>query len=215
MIDDETLKKNSVAAPGLPGASPQTYAVIFKLASQLEPPVETISLGYNNLQTGSQILSLSHYVPLLRNLSLQGNKFRSWRDLDYLGGKGKKLSALRELIFIENPLRDQELKAGRQEQYKRCVITSRNSSLSDLKIFSGMIRRFPTLEVLDLEALTKISFGDEPIASTSKPEKNDPFGPAGPTTFPCPMGPSFITGVDGSIISGFLARYVNWTSELY
>lgn len=66
-------------------------------------------------------MNLAHYVPNLRNLSLQGNKVRTWRDLEYLGGKGKKLSALRELIFMDNPLRDQEMKAGRHEQYKRSV----------------------------------------------------------------------------------------------
>lgn len=29
-----------------------------------------------------------------------------------------------------------------------------------------------------------------------------------PTWFPVEMGPSFITGVDGGLISGFLTRYV-------
>ena len=69
-----------------------------------------------------------------------------------------------------------------------------------------MTRRFPSLEVLDLEAVTKISFDDTLSASASKPEKPDPFSRAGPSTFPYPMGPSFITGVDGSVISSFLAR---------
>lgn len=121
MIDDETLKKNNIAAPGKPGSSNKEWPVIFKLAAQLKPPVETISLASNNIMTGSQITSLAHYIPDLRNLSLQGNKLKFWRDLDQLSGKSRKLAQLREMIFIDNPLRDTELNAGRAEQYKRSV----------------------------------------------------------------------------------------------
>ncbi|KAI5120208.1 hypothetical protein M0805_006314 [Coniferiporia weirii] len=187
LADDELLKKHNIGPPGLPGSNQKEYPVIFKLASQLKPPVETISLAYNNIQVGSHLVGIAHYLPNLRNLSLQGNKLRAWRDIDYLAGRNRKLGLLREMIFMDNPLRDQELSAGRGEQYK-----------------SGMIRRFPSLEVLDQEAITKISFVDVPIASSSN---TDPHNESGPQTFPLPMGPSFITGVDGSVISGFLARF--------
>lgn len=66
------------------------------------------------------------------------------------------------------------------------------------------MRRFPMLEVLDQEALTKISFVDGPVPSSS----SNTHGQIGPANFPLDMGPSFITGVDGSVISSFLSRYV-------
>ncbi|KAH8101983.1 hypothetical protein DFH11DRAFT_542620 [Phellopilus nigrolimitatus] len=67
-----------------------------------------------------------------------------------------------------------------------------------------MTRRFPSLEVLDQEAIAKISFIDPPVASSSS---SDPYAPA-PTSFPFPMAGSFITGVDGSVISNVLARFL-------
>ena len=120
-MDDEILKKNNITPPGRPGSSNKEWPVVFKLASQLKPPVETISLANNDIHNGSQITSLAHYVPDLRNLSLQGNKLRQWRDLDQLSGKSRKLAQLREMIFIGNPLREAELSAGRAEHYKRLV----------------------------------------------------------------------------------------------
>jgi len=65
-----------------------------------------------------------------------------------------------------------------------------------------MARRFASLEVLDQEAIAKISF-DGPQPSIS----NIPVEKPNATTFPFDMGPSFITGVDPGFLSGFLARY--------
>lgn len=65
--------------------------------------------------------SLSHYLPKLRNLSLQGNGLKQWRDLDFLSGRKQKLQNLRELIMIDNPLRDFELKNNRGDNYQRLV----------------------------------------------------------------------------------------------
>ena len=61
------------------------------------------------------------------------------------------------------------------------------------------------LEVLDQEAITKISFVDGPIPTSTSSDLHEQ---AGPETFPFNMEPSFITGVDGSVISSFLSRYV-------
>jgi nuclear RNA export factor len=60
--------------------------------------------------------------------------------------------------------------------------------------------------MLDKEALATISF-DAPEASTSAPVSTT--GIFTPTTFPNEMCPSFITGVEGSIVSDFLMRYVH------
>ncbi|PAV16685.1 NTF2 [Pyrrhoderma noxium] len=186
LADDELLKRNNIVAPGQPGANHKEFPVIFKLASQLQPPVETISLANNNISAGTHLVPLSHYLPQIRNLSLQDNKIKSWRDVEYIAGtKTKKLSVLRELIFIGNPLRESEVNSNKPEHYK-----------------SGMLRRFPSLEVLDQEVITKISF-DAPVASSS----SDSQKVSGPDFFPFQMAPSFITGVDGSVISGFLSRF--------
>jgi nuclear RNA export factor len=70
---------------------------------------------------------------------------------------------------------------------------------------SNVTRKFPHLEMLDQEPITKISF-DAPGPSTPAPA-----GPSKPvaTTFPFEMGPPLITGVDGSIVSNFLTRYLS------
>jgi nuclear RNA export factor len=58
--------------------------------------------------------------------------------------------------------------------------------------------------MLDQEPIATIAF-DAPTASTSAaPALDRPS----PTTFPNEMGASFITGVDGSIVSNFLMRCV-------
>ena len=123
LADDELLKRNNIVAPGQPGANHKEFPVIFKLASQLQPPVETISLANNNISAGTHLVPLSHYLPQIRNLSLQDNKIKSWRDVEYIAGtKTKKLSVLRELIFIGNPLRESEVNSNKPEQYKRYVV---------------------------------------------------------------------------------------------
>lgn len=70
---------------------------------------------------------------------------------------------------------------------------------------SDMARRFMSLSMLDQEAIAAISF-DAPGTSASS-DVAIPIGPA-PTTFPAEMGPSFITGIEGSIVGSFLMRFV-------
>ena len=126
-----------------------------------------------------------------------------WKDLDYISGRKGKLEQLRELILTGNPIRELEYQNNRVDKYKRyelSVIYHHRSlcSITD----SEVARRFPSLEMLDQEPIVKIAF-DVPHASgsgtTSRPNA---------TTFPTEMMPSFITGVDGSIVSNFLMRCV-------
>ena len=58
--------------------------------------------------------------------------------------------------------------------------------------------------MLDQEPIVKIAF-DVPQASTSLAPVKRPIA----TTFPNDMMPSFVTGVDGILISNFLMRYVS------
>ena len=84
--------------------------------------VQTISLANNNFANGQTIAHLSHYLPNLANLSLQNNKLRSWRDLDFISGKRGKLAQLRELVLLGNPFREIEFQNGRGDKYKRWVV---------------------------------------------------------------------------------------------
>lgn len=64
-----------------------------------------------------------------------------------------------------------------------------------------MVRRFPSLTFLDKEVISQISF-DSPQSAAP----NFPVEKPNATSFPFEMNSSFITGVDGSIVSDFLVR---------
>lgn len=186
MSEDTILSKARLVPPGVPGSSGREAAVIFKMASQLRPPVRSLSLANNNLSSTHIISTLPHYLPDLANLSLENNNLRTWKDIDSLSqvsDKRDKLKNLRELILLGNPVREQQ---NRGDQYKNHII-----------------RRFPTLEMLDKEAVTKIAF-DNPAASA--PASSTVRRPMA-TAFPSEMRPPFVTGVDGSIVSNFFARF--------
>ncbi|KZT07659.1 NTF2-like protein [Laetiporus sulphureus 93-53] len=186
IAEDEFVQRNRLMPPQAVGSPTKELSVMFKLASMLSPEVQTISLGYNNLTTGAAFARLSHYLPKLANLSLQGNKLSAWRDIDYISGKRGRLTKLRELILIDNPLREVEYKNNRVDRYK-----------------SEITRRFPTLEMLDMEPIPKIAFDAPQTSTSSSSQVQKPTA----TTFPAEMQPSFITGVDSSIVSNFLMRY--------
>ncbi|KAJ7183222.1 hypothetical protein C8R46DRAFT_1066309 [Mycena filopes] len=188
MADDELLRKYNMQAPGQGGGTAREAGVIFKLASRLKPPVETVSLANNNL-TGQHLTYFDKYLPRIANLSLQNNNLRMWKDLDPISSRKEKLLNLRELVLMGNPLREQEYRNGHSDRYKR-----------------ELARRFLTLELLDQEAIAKISFdvaqsdGAAPRAGSVKPPSA--------TTFPFEMGPSFIDGVDPTLVSTFLSRFL-------
>ncbi|KAG6331184.1 hypothetical protein ID866_7905 [Astraeus odoratus] len=185
MSDDPELAKHNLLPPGASGSTIREASVIFKLASQLNPTPQTISLANNNIGSGQLLSTLAHYLPRLANLSLQNNGLKVWRDVDHISGRKGKLEHLRELILLGNPLRDLEIKHGRGDKYK-----------------SEVIRRFPSLVMLDQEAIATISF-DAPGPSSSAASEERPTA----TTFPFEMKPSFITGVENTLISNFLGRF--------
>lgn len=189
MSEDEAIMRAGLLPPGVPGGTGREAAVIFKLASQLKPPVRTISLANNNLQATHVITTIAHYLPNLANLSLENNSLRVWKDLDsisQLSDKKDKLLKLRELILIGNPIRDIEYQNNRVDNYR-----------------NNIMRRFPTLEMLDKEPVTKISF--------DAPGTPHPVGSSGSHSmakdFPAPMQPPLIAGVNGSLITSFFTRF--------
>jgi len=186
MLDDPFVAQHRLIPPGAPGSSAKEAAVIFKLAGQLQPSVQTLSLARNNISNGLIIGTISHYLPKIANLSLESNQLRGWKDVDAIIGRRSRLEHLRELILIGNPVRELEYKNNRGDQY-----------------VSEMTRRVPTLEMLDQQPIAKIGFDVPQASSSSAPSTVT----ATSTTFPSDMNPSFITGVDGTILSNFLMRY--------
>ncbi|KAH9481760.1 mRNA export factor mex67 [Psilocybe cubensis] len=185
MNEDEVVKKYNLTPPGSGGSS-RDAAVIFKLASQLKPEVETLSLANNNL-TGTLLMQLSRYLPKLVNLSLQNNKIRDKKELTMIVSRKEKMLQMRELVLTGNPLRELAYKAGQGAAYR-----------------SDIARRFTALAVLDQEPIAQISF-DGPQPSTSAMPVEKPNA----TTFPFDMSPSFVTGVDGALVSKFLVNFFN------
>ncbi|KAL4259591.1 NXF family protein [Pleurotus pulmonarius] len=183
MGEDELLKRHHLSPPGS-GGSVRDAAVIFKLASQLKPEVQTISLAKNHI-TGGMLAAMPRYLPRLANLSLANNKIRTPKDLESITSKKGRLEYLRELILVGNPVREEEVKQGQLDRYR-----------------TEMTRRFPSLEILDSEPVTQIGF-DVPQPSTANTVIPKPSA----TTFPTEMQPSFITGVDGAMVSNFLMRF--------
>ncbi|KAI1797343.1 NTF2-like protein [Ganoderma leucocontextum] len=159
IASDEYLRKHGLTSPTSDAANKEAQ-VILKIAGKLQPEIET-------------------------NLSLEGNAFRGWKELDYISGKRGRLEQLRELILVGNPIRELEYQNNRAAGYK-----------------SEVARRFPSLEILDGEAVTRVGF-DAPAASTSSPFQ----APSMLSTFAWKMEPSFIAGVDGSLVVNFLMRF--------
>ncbi|KAJ6570093.1 hypothetical protein DFH09DRAFT_1154023 [Mycena vulgaris] len=188
MADDEILRKYNLQAPGAGGGTAREAGVIFKLAARLKPPVETVSLANNGL-SGAHLTYIDKYLPRVAHLSLQNNNLRVWKDIEPISSRRQKLLNLQELVLMGNPLREAEYRSGHADRYKR-----------------EMARRFLTLELLDQEAIAKISFdvaqSDDLTAAPPGSVK-----PPSATTFPFDMGPSFIDGVDPSLVSTFLSRF--------
>ncbi|KAI9000551.1 NTF2-like protein [Trametes punicea] len=184
MNEDEFLRRHRLTSPASPDAVKEPQ-VVFKIASKLKPEVETISLAHNNLTSGRMMSTLAHYLPKLANLSLEGNKLSGWKEIDYISGKRGRLSQLRELVLVGNPMRDLEFKNNRAQQYK-----------------SEIARRFPSLEILDGEPVARVGF-DAPAPSASTSTRSHTML----SSFAWSMEPSFIAGVDGAIVSNFFMRY--------
>ena len=145
---------------------------------------------------------MAHYLSGLKNLSLEGNSFRGWKELDYISGKRGRLEQLRELILVGNPIRELEYQNNRAAGYKRYGHGSLTTVGVYLCFVSEVARRFPSLEILDGEAVTRVGF-DAPAASTSSPSRASSML----STFAWNMEPSFIAGVDGTLVVNFLMRF--------
>ncbi|KAF9790387.1 hypothetical protein BJ322DRAFT_1036097 [Thelephora terrestris] len=185
MLDDPIVQKHNLLVPGVPGSSGKETAIMFKLAAQLRPAVQTLSLANNHIQSGKDISSIGMFLPKLANLSLANNQLKAMDDIRLLTREKNKLDFLRELVLTGNPIKGDD--PANTEQYRRDIV-----------------KRFPALEMLDNEPIVKVGF-DAPIPHTNSSHRLTPV----PTTnsFACPMGASFLTGVSGGVVSDFLTRF--------
>jgi nuclear RNA export factor len=135
------------------------------------------------------------------NLSLENNIIRDKKEIGMIVSQPDKMPHLRELILIGNPVREQAYKLGTGGKYRRYATSSRFFHPLIHISYSEMVRRFPSLTILDKEVISQISFDSPQSVAPSFPVEKP-----NATSFPFEMGPSFITGVDGSLVSNFLVR---------
>lgn len=76
MVDDEVLKKYKMSPPTVPGASRKEMPVVFKLASQLKPPV---SSSQSRTGTCAQNVDRSRPYPLRITTSDLAISFKHYR----------------------------------------------------------------------------------------------------------------------------------------
>ncbi|KAG0224597.1 nuclear mRNA export, poly(A)+RNA binding protein [Actinomortierella wolfii] len=154
MADDEILRSAKILPPGATTGRSEVGAVMMKVAAELFPNIETVSFASNNLRSLNSISAISQFLPNVQNLSFQNNQIGSYRDLLCLSGS-RKLPKLRELILLENPLREREK--------------------DDVTYRSEITKMFPSLQMLDQVPVAKISFGIGDISQeTDKASKRLP-----------------------------------------
>lgn len=191
LADDPFWKANDIAPLDGLDASKDLGAVILKLAGQLEPPVETLSLAHNNFRNLRQLAHMNHYLPNLANLSLQDNHVGSSKELTYLTGKHGAPSKLQEIILLDNPFQKQAEKNGNLPGYRHDIA-----------------RTFPRLDMLDMTPVLKISFDATPEI---KVDRRKPDLDA-VQEFTVPMAPAVLPENVKDLATAFLATYVQAAS---
>lgn len=99
--------------------------MVVKIAAQFQPRPITISLAHNGLDGKICFHAFHRYFPDIVNLSLEGNKVRSFKDMELFGGAKWMLKKLRELILVDNPLRQVAMADNKLEDYRRLVLFMR------------------------------------------------------------------------------------------
>ncbi|KAF8935066.1 nuclear mRNA export, poly(A)+RNA binding protein [Haplosporangium bisporale] len=119
MAQDDILRSAKIIPPGSSTGRNDVGTVMMKVAAQLFPDITTISFASNGLRSLAPISSVAQFFPNILNLSFKGNEIRSYRDLENLSGT-KKLPNLREIIFLDNPLRDRDIAKHKDDiSYRR------------------------------------------------------------------------------------------------
>ncbi|CAO3571148.1 unnamed protein product [Mortierella alpina] len=141
MAQSEILRSANIIAPGQKAAHNDVAAVVMKVAAELFPEIHTISFASNGLRSVKPIEALSEYFPYLLNLSLRCNEIASNKDLE--GLCGNRLPHLKELVLLDNPIRERDV--------------SKNND--DISYRSEIAKLFPSIQMLDLAPVSRIMFG--------------------------------------------------------
>ncbi|KAG8924477.1 nuclear mRNA export, poly(A)+RNA binding protein, partial [Tulasnella sp. 408] len=182
--DDPFFKNGKFISPDLPTTSKDTGTVILKLASQLDPPPETISLANNKFRTLKQLAYITRYLPDLANLSLQNNDIEDIKILSIINSRSDQVPKLREVIFLGNPFREIYSARNELEQYQ-----------------SDVLKIFPCLTMLDMQPVVKVAGFDVPAAKPSRAAET------GPTAFDVQMGGPIMQDGVQETTNSFLFKY--------
>jgi hypothetical protein len=91
------------------------WTALLKSASVVCPQVTTISFATNQLRTLHPLVALGEHLPNVHNLSFEGNLIADLTSLDPCLGR---LQYLRELLLSGNPVEQQMVSSGKEEQYR-------------------------------------------------------------------------------------------------
>lgn len=182
--DDPFFKNGKFTSPDLPTAPKDTGTVMLKLASQLDPPPETVSLANNKFRTLKQLAYITRYLPDLANLSLQNNDIEDIKTLSFIGSRSDQVPKLREVIFLGNPLKEIFSARNELERYQ-----------------SEILKIFPCLTMLDLQPVVKVAGFDASVAKP--PRATEP----GPTVFDAQMGGPIMQAGVQETTNTFLFKY--------
>ncbi|KAK9458065.1 hypothetical protein V1511DRAFT_22326 [Dipodascopsis uninucleata] len=140
MYTDPFLQQNGLFAT--PTTTSKMFPALMKIAAMEQQlrDVESVNLAANQLQDVAAVTTLAQTYPNLKNLSLANNMISQWRNLDPWRHKFREL---RELILVGNP------------------IASSNNYRSEI------IRRFPSLKMLDGQVIEGLNMPD-PFRSGGK-----------------------------------------------
>lgn len=166
MASDPAFATSQLKPPSDRTAPKNAAPALWKLAGDLCPNLQSLSLEQNNLSSLIHLApaAIIRYLPKLQNLSLSNNNLSNYADLNPLSnvvgtisGSKPGLSELRELVLTGNPLQEKEMAKNPQDYQNE------------------IRRRFPSLHMLDSQTLDRSipvpNVASSSGASTSAPQQ--------------------------------------------
>lgn len=140
MYSDPFLAQNGLLATD--STRSKMFPALMKIASINIKTVDSVDLSRNNIRELTAVTTLAQTYPHLRNLSLAENAIDQWRHLDIWRQKFRELN---ELVLTGNPI----------------------TSLPNYR--AEVVRRFPSLKILDGEPVGSMNLPDVTRGRTQNP----------------------------------------------